>query len=75
MYLITLSISEDSRNSNLHGPTIIVRIMEVFELWRFNSIISLQGTKNKDRIRESSNYRGSNYGDSTVFTKVLTESL
>ena len=29
--------------------------------------ISLQGTGNKDRIKESSNYRGSNYGDYTVF--------
>ena len=28
--------------------------------------ISPQGTKNKDRIKERSNYRGSNYGDSTV---------
>ena len=28
--------------------------------------IRLQGTGNKDRIKESSNYRGSNYGGSTV---------
>ena len=30
--------------------------------------ISLQWTENKDRIKESSNDRGSNYGDSTVVT-------
>ena len=50
------------------GPTIIVRIMEVFELWRFNCIISAsKETENKNRInKESSNYRGSNYEDSTV---------
>ena len=47
---------------------ITVRIVEVFELWRFNSYyISLQETNNKDRIKESSNCRDSNYGDSTVF--------
>ena len=28
--------------------------------------IRLQGTEKKDRIKESSNYRGSNYGDYTV---------
>ena len=28
--------------------------------------ISLRGTKNNTRIKESSNYRGSNYGDSTI---------
>ena len=31
--------------------------------------ISLQGIKNKVRIKESSNYRGSNYGDSNVPAK------
>ena len=30
--------------------------------------ISLQGATNNDRIKENSNYRGSNYGDSTVIS-------
>ena len=49
---------------------IIVRIMEVFELWRL-LYQRLQWTENNNRInKESSNYRGSIYGDSTVYVSL-----
>ena len=37
--------------------------------------ISLQGTENKARIKESSNYRDSNYGDSTIYYITVTQNL
>ena len=41
--------------------------MEMFELWRFNSIISaFKGQRIKIELMRVSTYRGSNYGDSTV---------
>ena len=49
-YLTTIALC----NSNLHGATIIGRIMEVFELWRFNSIISAsKGQKIKLGLRRA----------------------
>ena len=51
-FLSFVNVQETLCNPNLHGATIIVRIMEVFELWGFNSIISAsKGQRIKIELR------------------------